>query len=155
MDNQISMLDALKDPGKQWQVIAKLLLNSLQQVSLPESGPLPERLPWIQSLTENDLLQADALCRKYCDDWKWPEVQGQIRQQLFLRVLCASEFAAVQGYHNAPPPPDVVPWPETMPRLLIDLWRKDRLLWATNRHPPGGDVFRKPLHQAFDKAPLN
>lgn len=154
-EKPMSMLEALKDPANQWQVMATLLLNSLPQVSLPETGPIPSIPKWLRRLTEDELRQADEHCRKFCADWKWPDVQGPIRYQLFFRALCASEYAAAQGYHKAAPPPDVIPWPETMPQLLIDLWNKHRHLWATNRHPPGGAAFRKPLHQAFDTSPVN
>ena len=145
-----SMLEALKDPWNQWQVIATLLLNSQNDVSLPESGPIPSIPKWLVKIPEDEMTRADDHCHTYSSELKWPNVEGPVRYQLFFRVLCASEYAAIQGQLRRPWPPDVVPWPQTLPFLLVDLWRKHRHQWAANRLPDGGKAFRKPLLQAFD-----
>lgn len=151
-EQRMTMMEALKDPWNQWQVIARLLMNSLPQVSLPESGPIPSIPKWLARLSDEELKQADECCRQFCLDWKWPDVQGPLRYQLFFRAWCASEYAAIQGELRKPWPPDMVPWPQTMSFLLIEIWRKERLLWAANRHPSGDTAYQKPLLEAFDPA---
>ena len=141
--------DAINDPQKHWQAIMTLLMHALDGVSIPPSGPIPWIPKWLGRIPPEQIQEADRIALSFHKHWKWPEIKGDVRYQLFYRTLCAAEYAAEQLRIETPPPGDLPPWEKTFSWLLIDMWKSQHHAWAMQRFPGHATPGRKWSPPAF------
>jgi hypothetical protein len=141
--------DHIKDPTKHWQVIMTLLMHSLESISLPADGPIPWIPKWLGRIPLEQVQEADRFALSFHEHWKWPEIKGDVRYQLYFRTVCASEYAAEQVRLGTPPPADGPPWQKTFSWLLVDMWKTQSHSWAMQRFPGHDKTPKKWTPPAF------
>lgn len=135
-----------------WLNYINLFSNSLQDVSIPESGPIPCVSRWLRKLPREAMLAGDEAAQHFARHWKWQPLQGELRYQLYFRSLYAIHACTVLGEAKAPEAfysPDMAQ--KTIEMLLIECWHKEGFEWADHFFP----AKKKPDGEDDDSQPTS
>lgn len=119
-----------------WLHYLNLFWNSLPDVSIPESGPVPCISRWLRRLSPAARAAADDAARHFALHWKWPPLQGELRYQLYFRTLYAMEACRACAEARVPEfPYSPERAQKTLEKLLIEGWHKEGQAWADHTFP--------------------
>lgn len=121
-----------------WLEYTNLLWNAMQEVSIPEDGPIPHIPAWLRQLTFEQNQAADDAAFHFAQHWKWPAIlDPEVRYQLYFRCLYATEAIYEMTQQGIPEVPgyDLQLSRKVLETLLVQSWEQEGFAWADDRFP--------------------
>jgi hypothetical protein len=118
----------MDDPSLTWADAADLLNRQIPKLLVPydEMPEAPAR--WLPTVSPRVQTAADRICLAFLQEGEWPELHGELRVLIFLRLLHALERVLVRANRG-----DDQPSTKTTRHLelyLTDDWRRDGQTWC-------------------------
>jgi hypothetical protein len=117
-----------------WLDMANLLFEKSKALSPTDSHLHLDTAAWFRTWTPHQIETADSAARIFASRMDWPELQDEIKWQLYFRCL----FAIERCIENSTGEKDQNNCPQVaqarLEKLLIEAWSLEGLQWAERKY---------------------
>jgi hypothetical protein len=117
-----------------WLAMANVLFEKSKALSPTGAHVHLDTAAWLQTWTAHQNQMADAAARIFAARMEWPDVQGDIKCQLYFRSLFAIERCFEHSIREKQSSNCPKIAQARLEKLLIEAWGLDGLEWAKRKY---------------------